>query len=41
LFTLWLQILGHVGRGFLTGPGGKAFASSGIVVNCPIVQRLL
>ena len=35
------QILGLVSRGFLTGPGGKAFGSTGIIVNCPIVQRLL
>jgi len=35
------QILGMVSRGFLTGPGGKAYGSTGIVVNCPIVQRLL
>jgi hypothetical protein len=35
------QILGLVTRGFLTGPGGKPFGSTGIVVNCPIVKRLL
>jgi hypothetical protein len=28
-------------RGFLTGPGGKPYGSTGFVVNCPIVQRLL
>ena len=35
------QILGLASRGFLTGPGGKPFGSTGIIVNCPIVQRLL
>jgi len=35
------QILGLVSRGFLTGPNGQPFGSTGIVVNCPIVQRLL
>jgi hypothetical protein len=35
------QILGLVSRGFVTGPGGTPFGSSGIVVNCPIVQRLV
>jgi hypothetical protein len=35
------QILGMVVRGFLTGPGGKPYGSTGFVVNCPIVQRLL
>jgi hypothetical protein len=35
------QILGLASRGFLTGPGGTPFGSTGIVVNCPIVKRLL
>ena len=35
------QILGLVLRGYLTGPGGKPYGSTGLVVNCPIVQRLL
>lgn len=35
------SILGMVERGFLTGPGGSAYGSSGIIINCPIVQRLL
>ncbi len=34
-------ILGMVERGFLTGPGGSAYGSNGIIINCPIVQRLL
>lgn len=34
-------ILGMVERGFITGPGGTPYGSSGIIVNCPIVQRLL
>jgi hypothetical protein len=33
--------LGMVQRGFVTGPGGKTYGSSGIVVNCPPVMRLL
>jgi hypothetical protein len=42
--TRWLeefQILGFVERGIVTGPGGAPFGSSGIIVNCPIVQRFL
>lgn len=35
------SILGMVERGFVTGPGGTPYGSSGIIVNCPIVQRLL
>jgi hypothetical protein len=35
------QILGMASRGFLTGPGGTPYGSVGIIVNCPIVQRLL
>lgn len=35
------QILGMAFRGHLTGPGGAAYGSTGIIVNCPIVQRLL
>ena len=35
------QILGMAQRGFLTGPGGTKYGSVGIIVNCPIVQRLL
>ena len=34
-------ILGMVVRGYLTGPGGKPYGSTGLIVNCPIVQRLL
>ncbi len=34
-------ILGLVKRGFLTGLDGKPFGSSGIIVNCPVVMRLL
>ncbi|MGQ8364749.1 hypothetical protein [Glaciecola sp. 1036] len=34
-------ILGMVERGFLTGPGGAPYGSTGIIINCPIVQRLL
>ena len=35
------QILGYVRSGWLTGPNGKAFGSSGLIVNCPIVFRFL
>ncbi len=35
------QILGYVERGFITGPGGSLYGSSGIIINCPIVQRFL
>lgn len=34
-------ILGMVERGFVTGPGGSDYGSTGIIINCPIVQRLL
>lgn len=33
------QILGLAERGFITGPGGGRFGSSGFLVNCPIVFR--
>lgn len=35
------QILGLVERGFITGPGGKPWGSTGLVVDCPIVHRFL
>jgi hypothetical protein len=35
------QILGLVARGFITGPNGTQFGSSGLIVNCPIVHRFL
>jgi hypothetical protein len=35
------NVLGMVRSGWLTGPGGKAFGSSGLIVNCPIVFRFL
>jgi hypothetical protein len=35
------QFLGMVQRGFITGPGGAPFGSSGFFVNCPIVHRFL
>ena len=35
------QYLSLVQKGFITGPGGKTFGSSGVIVNCPIVMRLL
>lgn len=35
------QYLGMVERGFITGPGGAEFGSSGLVVNCPVVMRFL
>ncbi|MEO7853408.1 MAG: hypothetical protein ABIR94_14310, partial [Rubrivivax sp.] len=35
------EILGMVKNGHITGPGGAAFGSSGLIVNCPIVHRFL
>ncbi len=35
------QLLNFVRLGHITGPGGKRFGSTGIVVNCPIVHRFL
>jgi len=35
------QILGFVQQGWITGPGGKKYGSTGIIVNCPIVWRFL
>jgi len=35
------QILGLARDGWITGPGGKPYGSVGIVVNCPIIERLL
>lgn len=35
------EILGHVRSGWITGLGGKAFGSTGLIVNCPIVFRFL
>lgn len=35
------QILDLARKGFITGPGGAPYGSSGFVVNCPIVMRLL
>ncbi len=34
------QILTLVQEGWITGPDGKPYGSTGIVVNCPIVERL-
>ncbi|GAQ85517.1 hypothetical protein KFL_002390090 [Klebsormidium nitens] len=33
--------LGNVQQGFITGPGGAPFGSSGFIVNCPIAYRFL
>ncbi len=35
------QILGFVENGFVTGPGGAEYGSTGIIINCPIVHRFL
>jgi hypothetical protein len=35
------QILGLVEQGWITGPDGGAYGSIGVIVNCPIVMRLL
>lgn len=34
-------ILGFAEQGWITGPGGAPFGSTGIIVNCPIVWRFL
>lgn len=34
-------ILGFVERGWITGPGGAPYGSTGLIVNCPIVFRFL
>jgi hypothetical protein len=34
-------ILGMATRGFVTGPGGAEYGSTGIIINCPIVHRFL
>jgi hypothetical protein len=34
-------ILGFVQRGWITGPGGAVYGSSGFITNCPIVFRFL
>ena len=33
-------ILGLVASGYLTGPDGRAFGSTGFIVNCPVVYRI-
>lgn len=35
------QVLGLVDQGWLTGPGGAPFGSTGFIVNCPVVFRFL
>ncbi len=35
------EILGFVEDGWITGPGGAAYGSVGIIVNCPIAFRFL
>ncbi len=35
------QILSMVEFGFVTGPGGAEYGSTGIIINCPIVHRFL
>jgi len=35
------EILDFVQKGFITGPNGGAFGSTGLIVNCPIVWRYL
>ena len=35
------QILGFVEQGWVTGPGGAPYGSTGIIVNCPIAFRFL
>ena len=35
------QILDFAEKGFITGPNGGAFGSTGLIVNCPFVWRFL
>lgn len=35
------QFLDFVEQGWITGPGGKPFGSTGNIVNCPIMFRFL
>ena len=35
------QYLGMAEQGWITGPEGKPFGSSGIIINCPVVFRFL
>ena len=35
------EILGLVRQGWLTGPDGKAFGSSGVIIDCAVAMRLL
>ena len=35
------QYLGLAAQGWITGPEGKPFGSSGIIINCPVVFRFL
>jgi hypothetical protein len=35
------QILEFARRGFITGPNGGAYGSTGLIVNCPVVWRYL
>lgn len=35
------QVLDFVQDGWITGPGGAPYGSTGIVVNCPIIERFL
>lgn len=35
------EILGYAKNGWITGPGGVPFGSSGLIVDCPIVFRFL
>lgn len=35
------QTFDMVRQGFITGPEGHPYGSSGMIINCPIVMRLL
>jgi hypothetical protein len=35
------QVLGLVEQGWITGPGGNAYGSIGVIINCPIAWRFL
>jgi len=34
-------ILSLAQQGFITGPGGAAYGSAGVIINCPVIARLL
>ncbi len=35
------EMLGLVNQGWITGPEGKKYGSSGVIIDCAVVMRLL